>query len=370
MSSLISESPLVFSPQLAATIGLEESILLQVLCDAAELQENQPCNIATEALRKKLSFWSVPDLQRILKSLSDKGVLILLSPPATQSQTISYQFDQAKMNTGQTTTLSTTAQNAPSSLQQGANRISPHWQPNETVLGQLAQHNIPANYAQQQIAEFVTYWQDRGEIAHSWSAKFLQHVNHKWQRNRADVHFLPTSDEPAGIQQDWSPSIDAMEILQRNGINQSFIEDAIPEFTLYWRERGGVTNTWNSKFLQHIKRQWARYTSTLQHDTEPRRIPANWLPDPEVYEILVLANIDSQFAQNVLQEFVLYWKDSNQLYSSWNTKFLQHVKYCWANQHQLQGLANEGQQNTSGSNKGATGSFVAKHTDRSWREGL
>ena len=62
----------------------------------------------------------------------------------------------------------------------------------------------------------------------------------------------------------WSPSEDALEILLRMGIHQNFIDDAIPEFVLYWQERGEAQATWNSKFVAHIKRQWARYTHTLK----------------------------------------------------------------------------------------------------------
>lgn len=376
MSSLISESSLVFSPQLAATIGLEEAIMLQVLHNAALLQSSTPYTLSVRGLAATLAFWSLQDLQRVVKSLCDKGVIQLQSPPLTQTDIMSFLFDSNELiDSNQSAQIAQTAQTSPTATitkqpQRGANRISPHFKPNKTVLAQLAQHNISEPFIWQQVTSFVTYWRDRDEIAHSWDAKFLDHVIRRWQHNRADVHFLQPTAEPGSIQQSWQPSADAIEILHRNGINALFIEDAIPEFVLYWRERGNVTTTWNSKFIQHIKRQWAIYTSALKHDTEPRRIPANWQPSPEVFEILTMANIHASFAQNCLQEFVLYWKDTNQPHSSWNTKFLQHVKYCWANQHQLQRLNNEGQQNTSGSSARATGSFVEKHTDRSWAEGL
>ena len=165
----------------------------------------------------------------------------------------------------------------------------------------------------------------------------------------------------------WLPSREALDILHRSGINPRFIEDAVPEFVLYWREKGMANSTWNSLFIQHVKKQWAKYTSALKYDTEPRRIPANWQPTPDVFDILRMANIDENFARSCIHEFVLYWKDSNQMHSSWNTKFLQHVKYCWANQHQLGGSPHARQQLTTGQST-TNGSFVAKHTDRSWAE--
>lgn len=346
--------------------------MLPVLYDSAQLQSEPPYKISVRGLVSKLSFWTVHDLQRVVKSLSDKGMIQLLSPPLTQTDVMSFTLDAGEVKTTQKKAAlpATVVEQPQPQSQRGANRISPTWQPNATVLAQLAQLGITAQFARQQVVGFVTYWCDRNEISHSWSAKFLKHVTHEWQRSRADVHFLQATNEPGSMQQSWKPSEDALEILLRTGIDANFIEDAVPEFVLYWRERGDAASTWNSKFIQHIRRQWASYTSTLKHDTEPRRIPANWQPTPEVFEILVMANIDGQFAQNCLQEFILYWKDSNKLYSSWNTKFLQHVKYCWANQHQLQRLNHEGQQNTSGSGAGSTSSFVAKHTDRSWADSI
>ncbi|MDC3320331.1 DnaT-like ssDNA-binding domain-containing protein [Luminiphilus sp.] len=38
---------------------------------------------------------------------------------------------------------------------------------------------------------------------------------------------------------------------------------------------------------------------------------------------------------SVLNEFIVYWVDSNEVHTSWNAKFLQHVKYQWQ-RHQEQ----------------------------------
>ena len=125
----------------------------------------------------------------------------------------------------------------------------------------------------------------------------------------------------------------------------------------------------NSRFVAHIRRQWARYTSALSHDTEPQRIAPDWQPAPDVYDILQLSHIDEAFARSLLPEFVLYWRDSNQLHSSWNTKFLQHVKYKLANRHQFSHTAGgEDGQNRQAGSQGSTRarSLTDDLTDRSW----
>ena len=42
-----------------------------------------------------------------------------------------------------------------------------------------------------------------------------------------------------------------------------------------------------------------------------------------------MTDIPKEFAENVKLEFVMYWKESGQSLNSWNSKFLQHVKYQW-----------------------------------------
>ena len=91
--------------------------------------------------------------------------------------------------------------------------------------------------------------------------------------------------------------MDAMEIMERGGIARDFIEQAIPEFILYWRERGARAKELNSKFIQHIRIQWARYSSSLEHSTEPKRIVDHWQPSEDVYDILRMSHIDLDFAR-------------------------------------------------------------------------
>lgn len=228
----------------------------------------------------------------------------------------------------------------------------------------------------QQLPEFITYWRERHQVSHAWGAKFLSHVLKQWRNHQQHYAFDNPQAKTSAMNRLWRPSEDAVEILTRVGIDRTFIDDAIPEFVLYWRERGDATSTWNSKFIKHVKIQWARFTSSLQHDTVPKRIPENWQPSQDVYDILSLANINTDFARGLVKEFVLFWRDSNQLHSSWNSKFLQHVKYHWAKQHQLApadsqtGIHHAGRQNPDGTRTATTGEFIRRHSDRSWADGL
>ncbi|HTF95193.1 MAG TPA: DnaT-like ssDNA-binding domain-containing protein [Cellvibrio sp.] len=385
-SSLIPERPLLISPSLAATIGLEEACMLGILADLSNFlplttnNGRQWLDVDEQWVTRLMPFWTDYDIQRISRSLHEKGIMQLASAPFVESRRLTLTFDA----------VATPQPDAPiaPAIGQGANLIPPHWQPDQELLRQIAQYNIPQEFVRQQLPEFVTYWRERGETSHSWGAKFLKDVLHKWrnyetrnarqqrednerQVRERDADFLKRDQEIA-MHSQWRPSRDALEVLVKHaGISLAFVEDSIPEFVVYWQERGEVGRTWNSKFIQHVKRQWLRYSSALEHDTEPRRIPENWQPGKDVYDVLRLANIDLKFAQQQVAEFVLFWRDSNQVYTSWNTKFLQHVKYHWAKQHalttvNLQQVNHAGQQIPHQSGRTRDSSLAEQLNDRSW----
>lgn len=340
-------------------------------------------------ISRSMPFWTDVDVQRISRSLTDKGIILLASAPYMESRRLTLAFDDAGATpfVQLAPVISPIAAMAPV-IHSGATLISPTWQPDQELLRQIAQYNIPLDFVRLQVPEFVTYWRERGESNHSWGAKFLKDLLHKWrhyetqiarqqreaqERNNRDrdTEFLQRDQEIA-MHSQWRPSKDALEVLVKHAsISLAFVEDSIPEFVVYWQERGDVGRTWNSKFIQHVKRQWMRYNSALEHDTEPKRIPDNWQPSKDVYDVLKLANIDLKFAQQQVAEFVLYWRDSNQLLASWNTKFLQHVKFHWAKQHALttvnsQQVNHAGQQLPHSSGRTRDSSLAEQLNDRSW----
>ncbi len=387
MSSLIPERQIVISPALATTIGLEEAILLQALNDLSSFR--QPSrkeaflwfNISTMELNKLLPFWSDSDLQRISKNLHDKGIILVQAPLTKNQNDLHFAMNENSGKSAPNTETKVTRQLKDNRLQvrtnppRGASLLSDNWQPTEDLLQLLTlNHAIPREFSLQQTEDFLLYWQDRQQVSHSWPSKFRQHVLKQWRFHQSGQAETAKASRPPATtiddcQAEWKPSHDVLEILHRDQVNPEFIEDAVPEFLLYWRERGEASNTWNSKFLAHIRRQWAIYTKTMELDYEPRQISANWNPSEDVYDILKLANIDINFARQLVAEFVLFWRDTKQIQRSWNTKFLQHTKYQWATRHQL-GQQHAGQQVANRSGQPESKSTFEHLTDRSWAKGL
>lgn len=355
---LLTDKTIPLSATLAATIGLEEAVLLTVFNDAASLQGQAWVRLHNQALRNQLPFWDDVTIRRVLHSLIDKGLVQLQGDVFPDGEGLIFGFGQQ----------SAMQQQARQPQQSQSHMASPHqplnnqWQPNADTLTRLEQHGISSAFAMTQLDSFILKGQELGANRRDWNHRFFQHVKSQWaytqndaarqqkqmqqqkfgqpafaqaQTNIQDASrdrtaFNVQADEAKAIQSDWLPSQDACQILQRAGIDPQFIQDAVPEFVLYWAERGDAFKTWNSKFIQHVRQQWARYSASVEHSTVPTRIAENWQPDPDCFDILSMGHIDHQFAQSLVPEFVLYWRDSNQVHTSWNSRFLQYVKQQWA----------------------------------------
>lgn len=364
-NQLLPEKPLVVSPSLAATIGLEEACLLAILGDAA-CYLGQALHLPQSQLQKLTPFWTDYDIQRISKSLHDQGIIKLESAPYINSRELKLTFATGVIQTNN----GETAIHAPSNAQGIANLIADNWQPDEELVKQLMLLGISRDFIWEQLPSFIYYWKDRREVRHSWGSTFRDHVIHEWRKYEEDKF---RKDQESPMYTGWRPSDDAMKILLEGAqISTTFIEDSIPEFIIYWKERGETGRTWNSKFIQHVKRQWVRFKASIEQDSMPRFLPEAWHPSKDVFDVLRLANIEMSFAEKLLPEFILFWRDSKQVHSSWNTKFLQHVKYVWAKQHSInlfnpqQVNQHAGQSATHQSTSTRTRSLVEDLSDRSW----
>ncbi len=333
-----------------------------------------PCKHITDAM----PFFTARDIQRVCQSLRDKGILLIGVAGFAQESHFDFAFNeklenQIEQNEKENYKPAKTSFVSPAHPKQaraeyqtentaifGKNFIAPNWQPDEDTLAQLHQHNIPTAFALQHVGAFVTYWRERNEAQRSWGSVFIKHVLHQWRKFEADTH---QRKREQAMYHNWRPSQDAMHVLVNQAcVSREFIEDAIPEFILYWQERGDKTSTWNSKFIQHVKLQWHKYQNSLESSQQALPISASWHPSEEVFDVLRLANIDIQFAQNLIAEFVMYWRESKQIHTSWNTRFLQYVKKQWAKRHAI----NEFASTNSAVRSTREISLEEELSDRSW----
>lgn len=416
MHPLIADKTLVFSPALAATIGLEEAIALTWLNDIAQANGGIQWHVSNDQVRQVFPFRDDQKIRLVLRNLHEKGLLQLISPLFPDAPQLVFCFPNPQASPLQASTqalqtevkIAQTTSTAAQGFTLVAGQLASHqarshqpmqqqWQPSQDGLNRLQQHGIPDSYSLAKLDEFILQARENNNNRNDWNTQFFRYIKKHWVYTQTDAHkkqqrlaekasfstqhtqvpdrqerFQARREEAGPIAQQWQPSLDAQQILQRAGIDPQFIQDSIAEFVLYWQERGDAHKTWNTKFIQHVRQQWARYSSSLEHSSVPTRIGDDWQPDNDCYDILAMAHIDRQYAQGLIAEFVLYWRDSNQLQTSWNSKFLQYVKQQWARQlnqsPQIGGQVNAGSQNGTHSEPGYATAAASRQrlTDTDW----
>ena len=354
-ASLIPDRQLTFSPELAETIGLEEAVLLQALGSHLNGADDwAPLSLTT--VQKTLSFWSLDHIATLIAKLVALG--IIHQQPSQDPNIV--LLSAAASNAGDV--QRSTASNA-----QTTSYGHPDWQPSDDLIELLVlNHGIPQSFINSAQASFMLSNSSEAET------QFRQHILTRWrdtqkQEAKQTKALAFEISTPASFDRDWTPSQDALEILAQADIDIVFAESVRAEFILYWSERGGPPKEVNSRFVEHVRRRWLKHTSQMHHSTEPTRIPRNWKPDTSVYETLRLAGIEQADAQALLPEFVMYWVDSNEVHTSWNSKFLQHVKrQCRSAGYGEQHGGETGRGGAGGSHRSKDRSLSDDLTDTSW----
>ncbi len=326
-------------------------------------------------------FWAMVDISRVQDSLQNLGLIVV--DPIAESRTSFYAIDEPSNESAGNSAAS--IRSAPSRQSEApqaappnptpaipssgsASLIAPDWQPSLDWIKQCQQHNIPEEFIHTLVPEFVRYWRDRRKAQFSWGNVFYRWARKEWREEQSRRGAFELATEMSAT---WRPSEDAIGILEISGVNGSFVEDAIPEFVLYWRERGIVNGAWNTKFIEHIRRQWAKFSASFGYDDTPKVVSASWQPSNDCFEILALAEIDEEYARGKISEFVMYWKDSQQVKSSWNTVFLKYIKQDWARklkQIESADLGYAENQSLAGSSQQRIKERFQRIADRSWAE--
>ena len=306
----MSDSRIRFSKDVASTIGLSEAILLEVLKESGLKGRN------LNELQNLLSFWTEKELKEYLKSLLSIGLVV----------------------ENKTSSLSSFSVKEIQTVDRRESSMENLWRPEKELLDQILEYGIPEEFTYAQVEDFKHLNQEKEEKNKSWGIKFLRFVIKQWRQKEATDN-QKRKRQP--IERNWKPEDEAREILVRSGVDNDFIDKEVPEFVLYWSEKKEESDIWNSKFIAHIRRQWGRFQNVNEKDDLPFKIDSKWLPNEDFYDVLTLTNIPKEFADSTLSEFILYWKETGQSHNSWNSKFLQHVKFQW--QKQNQNLSSQGQ---------------------------
>ena len=293
----MADSKITFSKEIASTLGLEEAILVEFLKSS---KTDKP--VSFNQISQELNFWNKEKLTLLLENLLKVGLISNVMHQGSMHfifKKTNQKIDLNKEN---------------------------KWIPDKEVLDQITEYGIPEDFANLQIDDFKKLSEEKNETSNNWGIKFLRFVIKKWRFKEAEDN---KKKKTKPIAKDWAPDDDAIEILIKSGVNEDFIDREIAEFILYWSERKEESDIWNSKFIAHIRRQWGRFKDVKENNNLPSKMTSEWNPNQDFFDILELTEITKEFAENAKPEFIMYWKETGQSLTSWNSKFLQHVKFHW-----------------------------------------
>ena len=262
---------LYFSKDAAKTLGLSEAVLLETIKKIIISKKNDLIDLGL--ILKETTFWEKEEVTTLLSNLDLKGLVIFNKETQKVSLTSSKNIDKNPLN-----------QHAVFG-ERKESYIGKNWEPDATLIDQASEYGIPKSFVFSQLEEFILLHKEKSDSSHSWGIKFLRFVIKKW-RDQEISDYKESKRKP--IDQTWLPDQEAIEILSKAGIDEEFTKNEIPEFILYWSEKGEISDTWNSKFIAQVRRQWAKTQHLINNSEAPEPISEDWKPSEDFYEVLAL----------------------------------------------------------------------------------
>ena len=274
-----------FSKEIAESLGITEAIILDFF-------QNNRENFSLSILKDEFRFLDVSQIENSYQKLDNLGLFNNIS---------------ARDNTS----------NPDESM---------NFYPSEDLVKQACNLGIEEDFLGDQLPSFNLFWKGKDLKPHLKESKFLQYALKNW-REKEKIEYQES--KKVLIDNNWQPSEDARSILKGLEIDDSFIENLLPEFILFWKEKRIKSNSWNSTFLNHAKKQWARKNFKLDSDKEDQPMSKDWLPSEDCIKVLEVTNIPVDFIESKIPEFRLYWIDAGEISPNWNNKFINFIKNSW-----------------------------------------
>ncbi|WP_226668634.1 DnaT-like ssDNA-binding domain-containing protein [Microbulbifer aggregans] len=329
---LLPERPLSISPTLAATLGLEEAVLLTALGDMLPFLtvESHPgrdwYTADSEQLERLLPFWQPSDIQRVATSLRNQGALLLGAAPYGDSGILKFTLPAGQAQAAQGSGARTHGQmsNPAQARTRNANSIGPNWTPDNETLARISQLGVPEHFVREQLPEFVTYWRDRGESRHSFGSLFLKQVKSKWEAYRA------TQDRKRPLPEDWRPGEDTLRKLSDEGVPSTFVRRCTQRFVDYHRSSGKQSVSWDLEFNDWVMEDWEKQDAPFIEKRKPIPMTRDWQPSEHTWEQLRRLAINPNFAAELLPEFIYKWLERGGHSARWGELFIDYARVEWA----------------------------------------
>ena len=223
-----------FSIQAAETLGIECAIVL-----AATKDLKNPSVIPNEMvvlIKDQIPFLEESEILSHLNRLID--LKLISSEKSLQSKEASTKKNLYKLK------LPSSNNNA------GKRKLDYSWAPSIQAFEVLGMGNINKEFIESKVNEFKMYWMEKNQVRDNWNVLFVDFIRREWVKENSENKGLPVC-----IDETWMPSSDAIDILELANVSKNDALKHLKEFILYWKENGTALRSWNSKFVDFVKRK-------------------------------------------------------------------------------------------------------------------
>ena len=215
------QDKITFSKQVAETLGVECAIIYEI-CLKKKLKNEREIY---DYVKNQLPFFSEKTINSSIRTISSFNLL----KNQNHSNNILHQEYSAKKNPF---------------------KMTNSWSPDVEVFDILKMSEIEHTFIESKLVEYKIYAKERGEERTDWNTSFLNYIRREWSKK-----INSNTVDPFPINKNWKPNEDAFEILKFSNISKESALKYLNEFIMYWSENGAAFNTWNSKFINHVKRR-------------------------------------------------------------------------------------------------------------------
>jgi hypothetical protein len=109
---------------------------------------------------------------------------------------------------------------------------------------------VNKNFINNKIDEFKMYWLEKNQMRDNWNVLFVDFIRREWVKENSSNKGMPFC-----INNEWTPTSDAFDVLELANVSKNDALKHLKEFILYWKEAGTALKSWNSKFVDFVKRK-------------------------------------------------------------------------------------------------------------------
>ena len=124
------------------------------------------------------------------------------------------------------------------------------WRPAKEVFEVVKFGGISKEFVESILPEFRLYWAEKKILKDNWNKILIDHIRREWVANS-----LPNKGLPFLMHDEWQPSQEALDVLQMADISERKALEYLKPFILFWKDSGRAFKSWNSKFVEFVRRR-------------------------------------------------------------------------------------------------------------------